>query len=138
MDLRYSTTDTISAELFRDLLKRSTLAERRPVHDLECLQGMLDHADILITCWEGEMLVGVARSVTDFFYCCYLSDLAVDQNCQRAGIGTELIRRTQEKLGRLCKIILLSAPAAVDYYPRIGFTSHPSAWIMSHGELKAP
>ncbi|CAN5674915.1 GNAT family N-acetyltransferase [soil metagenome] len=136
MDLRYSTTDTISPELFRDLLLRSTLAERRPVHDMACLQGMLKHADLLVTCWDGEQLVGLARSVTDFSYCCYLSDLAVDQQCQRAGIGTELIRRTQEKLGRLCKIILLSAPAAVDYYPRIGFTSHPSAWIMSHGELK--
>lgn len=136
MALRYSTTDSLSVEQFRDLLVRSTLSERRPVEDAACLAGMLRHADLLVTCWDGDLLVGVARSVTDFSYCCYLSDLAVDAACQRSGIGTELIRLTQEKLGPRCKLILLSAPAAVGYYPRIGFTGHPSAWIMSHGELK--
>lgn len=134
--LRFSSTDQISAEQFRDVLQRSTLAERRPVDDPACLAGMLTHADLLVTCWDGEALVGVARSVTDFSYCCYLSDLAVDQSYQRSGIGRELIRLTQQAIGPRCKLILLSAPAAVNYYPRIGFTNHPSAWVMSHGDLK--
>jgi ribosomal protein S18 acetylase RimI-like enzyme len=129
--LRYSLTDLISVEAFRDLLVRSTLAERRPVDNLECLEGMLRHADILATCWDGDKLVGVSRSVTDFSYCCYLSDLAVDSACQRQGIGKKLIELTQTRLGPLCKIILLAAPAAVDYYPRIGFSHHPQAWILA-------
>lgn len=129
--LRYSLTDLISVEAFRDLLIRSTLAERRPVDNSECLEGMLRHADILATCWDGDKLVGVSRSVTDFSFCCYLSDLAVDAACQRQGIGKKLIELTQTRLGPLCKIILLAAPAAVDYYPRIGFSHHPQAWILA-------
>jgi len=136
MALRYSTTDILSVDQFRDLLVRSTLAERRPVDDPVCLAGMLDHADILVTCWDGSLLVGVARSVTDFSYCCYLSDLAVDAACQRSGIGTELVRQTQALLGPRCNLILLSAPAATQYYPRIGFQGHPSAWVLKSGELR--
>lgn len=129
--LRYSLADPVSVEAFRDLLIRSTLGERRPVDHPECLEGMLRHADILATCWDGEKLIGVSRSVTDFSYCCYLSDLAVDIACQRQGIGKKLIELTQTQLGPLCKIILLAAPAAVDYYPHIGFSHHPQAWILT-------
>jgi len=77
------------------------------------------------------MLIGVARSVTDFEYCCYLSDLAVDEGYQKKGIGRELIRHTQAKLGPKAKLILLSAPKAEGYYPKIGFEPHRSAWILS-------
>lgn len=129
--LRYSLTEPVSVEAFRDLLIRSTLAERRPVEDPDCLEGMLRHADLTATCWAGETLVGIARSVTDFSYCCYLSDLAVDASFQRQGMGKRLIELTQTRLGPLCKIILLAAPAAVDYYPRIGFSHHPQAWILA-------
>lgn len=119
-----------SAAEFRDLLVRSTLSERRPIDDMECLQGMLDHAHLIATCWIGERLIGMARSVTDYHYCCYLSDLAVDSKFQRQGIGAQLIALTQTRLQARCKIILLSAPAASGYYPHIGFVSHPSAWIL--------
>lgn len=128
--IRYSLTDPVSVDAFRGVLIRSTLAERRPVDNLECLDGMLRHADVTATCWDGETLVGLARSVTDFSYCCYLSDLAVDTAFQRQGIGKKLIELTQTRLGPLCKIILLSAPAAVEYYPHIGFSPHPQAWLL--------
>lgn len=134
MPLRYETSTPITVEQFADLLRRSTLAERRPVEDVACLAAMLEHGNLLCTAWDGDKLIGVARSVTDFAYCCYLSDLAVDHEYQRRGIGRELIRLTQSKLGPRAKIILLSAPAAVEYYPRIGFESHPSAWVLGAGE----
>ena len=86
--------------------------------------GMAANGNLCVTCWDGETLVGVARSVTDFHYCCYLSDLAVDASCQRQGIGKELIRLTQERLGPRCKLILLSAPDASSYYPHLGFCRH--------------
>ncbi len=95
------------------------------------IEAMLKHANLLCTAWDGEKLVGVARSVTDFEYCCYLSDLAVDEKYQRQGIGKELIRLTQSKLGDKAKIILLSAPKAEAYYPKIGFKPHRSAWVLS-------
>lgn len=130
MDVEYSTTRSLSRDQFIDILARSTLAARRPVDDRGCIEQMLANADLLVTAWRDDSLVGVARSVTDFAYCCYLSDLAVDVACQRQGIGRELIRLTRDLLGPRCKLILLSAPAAVNYYPHIGFEQHPSAWIM--------
>ena len=136
MTLRYETFGKISADEFIDLLKRSTLAERRPVDDHECIEAMLRHADLVCTAWDGATLVGVARSVTDFAYCCYLSDLAVDESYQKKGIGKELIRLTASKLGNNAKIILLAAPKAAAYYPRVGFDQHPSAWILAAHPLR--
>jgi predicted N-acetyltransferase YhbS len=101
------------------------------VDDPKCIKAMLEHADLVCTAWDGEKLVGVARSVTDFQYCCYLSDLAVDAAYQKQGIGRELIRLSQSRLGSKAKIILLAAPKAEGYYARIGFDAHRSAWIIS-------
>jgi ribosomal protein S18 acetylase RimI-like enzyme len=128
-EIHYTDSRAITVAQFADLLRHSTLAERRPVEDEACLGAMLAHADILATAWDGERLVGVARSLTDFAYCCYLSDLAVDAAYQHRGIGRALIVHTEARLGTRAKIILLSAPAAVGYYPKIGFTAHPSACL---------
>lgn len=126
----YFTDRPVTPEQFRDLLVRSTLGARRPVDDAETVAGMIANANLAVTCWEDDLLVGIARSVTDFHYCCYLSDLAVDEGYQRRGIGKELIRLTKERLGPRCKLILLSAPAASSYYPRLGFRKHESAWVL--------
>ena len=134
MSIRYEYDRTISEAEFIDVLKRSTLGERRPIDDPVCIKAMLDHADLLCTAWDGEKLVGIARSVTDFEYCCYLSDLAVDEAYQKQGIGRELIRLTQLRLGKRASIILLAAPKAEAYYPRIGLTAHRSAWILPVGK----
>jgi len=129
-EIFYSAERVVEADAFVDLLRRSTLAERRPVDDAECVAGMLEHADLMITAWCQETLVGVARSVTDFNYCCYVSDLAVDADFQHSGIGTELLCQTRVQLGFRCSLILLSAPDAKAYYPRVGFTRHESAWVL--------
>lgn len=131
VNIRYETSRRLKADEFIDLLKRSTLAERRPVDDRKCIDAMLLNANLICTAWDGEKLVGVARSVTDFEYCCYLSDLAVDEQYQKQGIGKELIRVTQSKLGGRAKIILLAAPKAEEYYLKIGFEPNRSAWILS-------
>ena len=130
MNLQYETSRSINTAEFIDVLKRSTLGQRRPVDDLPCIQAMLRHGNLLCTAWDGEKLVGVARSVTDFEYCCYLSDLAVDEKYQKQGIGKQLIRLTRSKLGHKAKIILLSAPKAEAYYPKVGFEAHKSAWVL--------
>ena len=134
MDIQCYSDRSIGEQQFIDLLRRSTLAERRPVDDPQCIQAMLRHADLLCTAWDGARLVGVARSVTDFEYCCYLSDLAVDEAYQKRGIGRKLIELTQSKLGKRANLILLAAPKAADYYPKIGFDAHRSAWILPPGK----
>ena len=90
---------------------------------------MLRHANLVVTAWDGELLVGVARSLSDFSYATYLSDLAVRVSHQRQGIGRELIRRTQAA-GGPAMIVLLAAPKAEDYYRRIGFTQRPQCWLL--------
>ena len=137
MNILYQHSRAITETEFIDLLKRSTLSERRPIDDPISIKAMLQHANLLCTAWDGSKLVGVARSVTDFEYCCYLSDLAVDQEYQRVGIGKSLIRLTQSRLGKQAKIVLLAAPKAEMYYRRLGFETHRSAWILhAQSELK--
>ncbi|MBE7541024.1 MAG: GNAT family N-acetyltransferase [Bryobacteraceae bacterium] len=113
-----------------DLYAASTLGERRPLHDRERMLAMWRNANLVITAWDGPLLVGLARSLTDTDYCTYLSDLAVRASHQRQGIGRELVRHTREA-APTATLILLSAPKAVDYYPRLGFTRHESAWTLS-------
>lgn len=129
-NIRYDSARQITVDEFIDVLKRSTLGERRPVEDRERIAAMLKHADVLCTAWDGDKLVGVARSVTDFAYCCYLSDLAVDEAYQRMGIGKGLIRETKSRLGPKASIILLAAPKAEGYYAKVGFEAHRSAWVL--------
>lgn len=116
-----------------ELYRASTLGERRPVADRARMTAMLAHANLVVSAWDGALLVGLARSLSDFSYCTYLADLAVRASHQRRGIGRELIRRTRE-VGGAAQIILLAAPAAVDYYPRLGFRRHPQAWVLGPEE----
>src|SRR5665213_2870493 len=125
----YQLEPGLTPEDFIDILVRSTLAERRPIHDLDAIRAMLKNADVIVTARVDGLLIGVSRAITDFAYCAYLSDLAVDEAHQRQGVGRELIRRTHEAAGRHTTLILLAAPKAQSYYPYIGLTKHESCWI---------
>ncbi len=113
-----------------DLYRRSTLGERRPVHRPDVFARMLEHADVLVTAWDGPLAVGIARTLTDFAYVAYLADLAVDADYQRQGIGRRLIELTREQLDDTARLTLLAAPDANDYYPRLGFEHNPRAWTL--------
>ena len=126
----YRSNIRITVHDFIDVLKRSTLDERRPVDDEPRMQKMLDHANVIITAWAGDQLVGVSRAVTDFSFCCYLSDLAVDKTYQHQGIGKELVRLTHEAAGPQTQLILLAAPAATKYYPKIGMKQFSHCFIL--------
>ena len=129
--ISYATEPALAAAEFIDVLRRSTLAARRPADDPPRIEQMLRHADIIITARSDDgTLIGVSRAITDFSYCTYLSDLAVDEAFQRQGIGRELIRRTHEAAGLNTMLILLAAPAAENYYGHIGMQQHRSAWII--------
>ena len=130
LNVLYRLEPDLTADEFVDVLRRSTLAQRRPVDDRETIRGMLRHADVIVTARMAEQLVGVSRAITDFSYCTYLSDLAVDVAYQRRGIGRALIQRTHEAAGLATTLILLAAPTAASYYPHIGMTRHDSCWIV--------
>jgi predicted N-acetyltransferase YhbS len=131
--IAYRTGNDLDLDAVIELYRASTLGERRPVDDRERMKLMLQNANLVVTAWDGELLAGIARSLSDFSYATYLSDLAVRLSHQKQGIGRELIRRTQA-LGGQATVILLSAPKAVAYYPRIGMKPHPSAWMLRAGE----
>ena len=126
----YRSNVKISAEEFIDLLQRSTLAARRPVDDKSRIQKMLDHGNVLVTAWKDNKLVGVSRALSDFSFCCYLSDLAVDETFQKQGIGKTLIDETHKAAGLQTMLILLAAPAAAQYYPRIGMERFTDCFII--------
>ena len=130
--ITYQTGNSLDLDAVIELYRASTLGERRPVDDRERMRLMLANANLVITAWDGGLLVGIARSVSDFSYATYLSDLAVRASHQKRGIGRELIQRTQQQ-GGAATVILLSAPKAVDYYPHIGMEAHPSAWTLKAG-----
>lgn len=130
MSIVYRSDVKISIDQFIDVLKRSTLAERRPVDDRDRIEKMLQHGNITITAWQNDLLIGVSRALTDFSFCCYLSDLAVDEAFQKQGIGKELIRLTHEAAGKNATLILLAAPRAVEYYPKIGMEQFKDCFII--------
>ncbi|MFB7558871.1 GNAT family N-acetyltransferase [Streptomyces brevispora] len=110
--------------------RESGLGERRPVDDTERMAAMVRNANLVVTARADGELVGIARSVSDFAYVTYLSDIAVVRAHQRSGIGRELIDATRKEAPQ-AKIVLLSAPAAAAYYPHIGFAAHNSAWVLN-------
>lgn len=130
MRIEYQLEPALTAVEFVEVLQRSTLAARRPVDDPARIEAMLRHVDLIVTARCDGLLVGVSRAVSDFSFCIYLSDLAVDETFQRRGIGRELIRRTHEAGGLHAKLILIAAPKAVAYYPHIGMMRHDSCWTL--------
>ena len=135
MTVDYQLEPSLSADEFIDVLQRSTLAERRPVHDHERIELMLRNADVIVTARASAVLVGVSRAITDFSFCTYLSDLAVDVEFQKLGIGRDLIARTHAAAGRVTRLVLLAAPKARSYYPHIGMLPHDSCWMLEPVEI---
>lgn len=128
----YRVGNDLDLDAFIDVYRDSTLGERRPVDDRERMRQMLERANLVVSAWDGERLIAVARSLSDFCYATYLSDIAVRLSYQRQGVGRELIRRTQVEGGK-ATVFLFAAPRAADYYPRVGFTPG-SGWMLRSGE----
>ena len=129
--IRYQYGNDLDLDQVIELYNASTLGERRPVDDRQVMSDMLRHANLVVTAWDDNSLVGIARTLTDFSYVGYLSDLAVRVSHQRNGIGIHLVQKTREKMGPRSMLVLLAAPKAVEYYPKIGFTKHNSAWTIN-------
>jgi len=110
----------LGADEFIDVLTRSTLAVRRPVNERARIERMLANADVIVTARDAGRIIGVSRCVTDFSFCCYCSDLAVDKAYQGRGVGKRLLDESAKAAGDYAHFILLAAPGAVSYYEHIG------------------
>jgi len=130
LDIKCENGSDLDLNEVLEVYRSSGLGERRPVADAERLAAMVQNANLILTCRIDGALVGIARSISDFSYVTYLSDIAVSRAHQRSGIGRALIDATQKEAPQ-AKIVLLSAPAATDYYPHIGFAKHDSAWVLN-------
>lgn len=128
MEITYQINPVLKAMDMADMFRKSGI--KRPIDDLERIQRMIENASVTIAAWDGSKLVGIARAITDFAYCCYLSDLAVDNEYQKLGIGQELVKQLREQLGDEVSLVLLSSPVAMEYYPKIGFQSTDKAFVI--------
>jgi ribosomal protein S18 acetylase RimI-like enzyme len=133
MTITYQVNPAITTADFVEILRRSTLGERRPLQDSEAMEQMFRYGNTYVGAYDGTRLVGLARVMTDFVYTSYLSDLAVDVHYQQQGIGKQLIREVQKAIPK-AKIILLAAPAAEGYYPKIGMQRHAHCYTLAPSE----
>ena len=129
MNIIFSTTIIPKAAQIIALYDNAGLS--RPTKDADRIQKMYENSDIVVTAWHNEQLVGVARSITDWVWSCYLSDLAVLVDYQKEGIGKKLIKLTKEILGEESMILLVSAPTAIAYYPKVGFKEQGSCFLIN-------
>lgn len=132
--IRYRHGNDLELSAVIELYEASTLGERRPVSDRDRMKAMMSNANVVVTAWDADLLVGISRALSDFSFVTYLSDLAVRVSHQRSGIGRELVRQTQLLAGPQAKLVLLAAPAAAGYYARIGFAHQPRAWMLDAGQ----
>lgn len=128
MEIQFRTNEKVSAQAVIEVFTSSGI--NRPFDDIKRIQTMLDNSNLIVTAWNGKELIGISRSVTDYSYCCYLSDLAVKKEYQKFGIGKTLIDITQQTIGDQTMLLLLSSTSAMEYYPKVGFEKVENGYII--------
>lgn len=128
MEITYKTGPVSEIEEIIDVYRSSGI--NRPITDQQRIQKMYTNSNLIISAWDGDKLVGISRALTDFCYCCYLSDLAVRAEYQHQGIGKKLVALTKEEVGDQTTLILLAAPSAIEYYPKIGMETIGNGFII--------
>jgi ribosomal protein S18 acetylase RimI-like enzyme len=134
MNIKYSFDKRPTADQVIELYDNAGLP--RPTYDKERIQKMFDNSNLIVTAWDKDLLVGVSRSITDWVWACYLSDLAVRDEYKKQGIGKKLINQTKEKVGNQSVVLLLSVPTAMEYYPKVGFKKQESSFIIDSAEWR--
>lgn len=128
MNIRYQIGGTIDIDEIIAVYSHNKLSVRRPIHNKQLMQDMINHTDILVTAWHEMKLVGVSRTVTDFNYVAYIADIVVDEDYQNQGIGKQLIQHTRDELKPTCYLTLFSAEWADDYYKKLGWERKSLGW----------
>jgi len=126
-EIEFKINASVAVEMIIELYESAGLA--RPVDDKARIEKMYTNSNLVISAWDGARIVGVARAITDFSWCCYLMDLAVRKDVQHAGVGRKLVEMVRETVGENSNVLLLSAPEAVGFYPKIGMEKVDSSFI---------
>ncbi|GAA0743254.1 GNAT family N-acetyltransferase [Gaetbulibacter jejuensis] len=134
MNIEYSYEKRPTTEQIIELYDNTGLP--RPTYDKERIQKMFENSNLIVTAWDNNLLVGISRSITDWVWSCYLSDLAVRNDYKKRGIGRKLINLTKSKVSEQSMILLLSVPTALEYYPKVGFKKQKSSFIIERAEWK--
>lgn len=129
MKITYKTNVLPSVEEIINVYESSGI--NRPTSDKDRIEQMYKNSNLIVTAWDNDQLVGIARSLTDFCYCCYLSDLVVSSAYQKSGIGKELVKLTKTTIGDKSMLLLLAAPSAIEYYPKIGLDAVKNGFIIN-------
>lgn len=132
MEITYKVGVIPLAEQIAELYEKTEMP--RPTKDTARIQAMFNNSNLVVTAWDQDKLVGVSRSITDWVWCCYLSDLAVDPYYKKSGIGKKLIELTRETVGEQSMILLLSVPTAMDYYPKVGFAKEDRGFLINRAK----
>lgn len=128
-EILYAREASIGVDEFIEVLQQSGLGERRPLADTDRMARMIANTNLIVTARAAGKLIGVSRALTDFAYCCYLSDLAVDRAYQGHGVGKRLIAETRRLAGPESMCLLLSAPDSISFYKAIGMPQADNAFL---------
>ena len=128
MNIQFKVNAKVSAAAVIEVYKNSGID--RPIDDSARIQAIFDQSNLIITAWDGNQLIGIARSLTDYNYCCYLADLAVKKEYQKSGIGKTLIELTENAIGENTMLIALSNGSVAEYYPKDGFEKLEHGFII--------
>lgn len=128
MEIQFRINEKLHAKDVISVFRSSGIV--RPVDDEKRIQSMLDNSNLVVSAWNGAELIALARSVTDYAYCCYLSDIAVKKEHQKFGIGRTLIELTQEAIGEETMLLFLSNITALEFHPKKGFEKVENGYII--------
>lgn len=128
MNISYKFDVIPDADKIIDLYKSSGMP--RPVNDKARIAKMYENSNLVVSAWDGDLLVGISRCLTDFCWSCYLADLSVKHEYKHKGIGKKLIDLTKERIGEQTMLLLLSVPTAMEYYPKVGFKKVKNGFLI--------
>lgn len=127
-EIKYKINESLPVTAIVEVFRSSGII--RPIQDAERIKTMFLNSNLVISAWLNDEVIGISRSLTDFAYCCYLSDLAVKKEYQHKGIGKRLIEITKEEIGDKAMLLLLAAPNAMNYYSKIGLEKVQNGFII--------
>lgn len=134
-------SERVSAEEYTDFLKRTDLGSQYPKERFaQRIARLVDSVSISLTARNAEgLLVGALFGLTDFAYWLYVTDLGVDRDYERRGIGRRLMKAAHELAGgeKDIAVYLIANENAVPFYEKCGMKKADDVMQYNHIEWTA-
>ena len=131
-------SERVSAEEYTAFLRRTDLGSQYPKERFEeRIARLVDSASVSLTARNGDgLLVGVLFGLTDFAYWLYVTDLGVDRDYERRGIGRQLMKEAHELAGgeKDIAVYLIANENAVPFYEKYGMKRADDVMKYNHIE----